>query len=144
VDIFWTVLVAFTFVTAFAEAFRPGADGPSWDLHWRSLDAEGRARVVSAANSREDRAKFTDPEDVALLDGYIRFKRRRRSYVDLAGSSFLVVLAAFALAGLVGTSEFGFVATFFLLAAAAWEYLSEKHMNGRLRAVVAAETSTGR
>lgn len=78
------------------------------------------------------------------LDGYARFKRRRRSYVDLAGASFLIVLAALALAGVVGTGEFGFVATLFLLAGGAWEYLSEKQMNGRLRAVVDAERSTAR
>jgi hypothetical protein len=124
VDIVWTILVVFTFVTAFAGAFRPGADGVSWDLHWRSLDAQGRARIVTAANSRE--------------------ARRRRSYVDLAGSSFLVVLSAFALAGLVGTDEFGFVAGLFLLGAGAWEYMSEKQIGGKLRAVVAADTSAGR
>jgi hypothetical protein len=144
VDIFWTVLVVFTFVTAFAGAFRPGADGASWNLHWRALDPAGRARIVTAANSREARTALTNPEDLALVGGYIRFKRRRRAYVDLAGSSFLIVLAAFALAGLVGTGEFGFVATLFILAAGAWEYLSEKQMNGKLRAVVAAETSAGR
>jgi hypothetical protein len=142
VDIFWTILVVFTFIAAFVGAFRPGPDGLSWDLHWRSLGAEGQARIVTAANSREARAKLTTPEDLALVDGYVRFKRRRRSYVDLAGSSFLIVLAALALAGVVGTGEFGFVATIFLLAGGAWEYLSEKQMNGRLRAVVDAERST--
>jgi hypothetical protein len=142
VDIFWTILVVFTFATAFAGAFRPGADGVSWDLQWRALDPEGQARLVTAANSREARAKLTNPEDLALVAGYTRFKRRRRAYVDLAGSSILIVLAAFALAGLVGTGAFGMAASFFLLAAGAWEYLSEKQMNGRLRAVVAADRST--
>jgi hypothetical protein len=142
VDIFWTILVVATFFGAFAGAFRPGADGAGWDLHWRSLDAEGQARIVKAANSREARAKLTTPEDLALVDGYVRSKRRRRSYVDLAGSSFLVVLAALALAGVVGTGEFGFVASLFLMAGSAWEYLSEKRIGGRLRAVVDAERST--
>lgn len=143
-DIFWTIVVLFTFVAAFEGAFRAGADGANWDLRWRSLDAVGRARIVTAANSREARAELTTPEDLALVAGYSRHKRRHRAYVDLAGSSLLVVLAAFALAGLVGTGEFGFLASLFLVAAAGWEYLSEKQMSGKLRAVVAAESSSGR
>ena len=140
-DIFWTILVAFTFFGAFAGAFRPGADGASWDLRWRSLDADERARIVTAANSREARAKLTAPDDLALVNGYIRYKRRRRSHVDLAGASILVVLSAFTLAGLLGAGALGFIASLFLVAGAAWEYLSEKQMNGRLRAMVDAERS---
>lgn len=143
-DIFWTILVVFTFITAFTGAFRPGADGANWNLHWRALDPQGRARIVTAAHSREARARLTEPEDLGLVAGYTRFKSRRRAYVDLAASSLLIVLAAFALAGLVGTGDLGLAASLFLVAAGAWEYLSEKQMNGKLRAVAAAETSAGR
>jgi hypothetical protein len=144
VDILWTVLIVFTFVTAFAATFRRGADGPNWELRWRTLGADGRARIVTAANSREARAALTAPEDLTLLAGYRRHKRRRRGQVDLAATSILVVASAFTLVGLLNVDILGFVAGLFLLPAATWEYLSEKQMDGRLRAVVDAETPAAR
>jgi hypothetical protein len=69
---------------------------------------------------------------------------RRRAHVDLAATSVLVVASAFALAGLLGSGELGFAASLVLVAASTWEYLSEKQVGGKLRAVVDAEASAGR
>lgn len=143
-DIFWTILIVASFFGAFITAFRPGADDASWDLHWRALDVAGRARMVTAANSREARAELPTPEDLALVAGYSRHKRRRRAHVDLAATSVLVVASALALAGLLGSGELGLLASLFLVAASTWEYLSEKQIGRRLRAVVDAESPAAR
>jgi hypothetical protein len=142
VDIFWAIFVASAFVFAFSSAFRRGADDTSWELHWGSLDAERRARIVTVAHSRDARARLTTPEDRALVAGYTRRRRRRRGYVDLAAASILALASALALAGLMGTKGFGIAGALFVLVTGTWEYLSEKQMNGRLRAVVEAERST--
>lgn len=144
VDVVLLIVGIFTFAFSFGKAFRRGSDDAGWELHWRSADAAQRARIVVAANSRKARGEMTAPEDLALVAGYTRRKARRRAYLEMPGSVVLVAGSLFVLGGVLGSGLLGLYASLFLVAVGTWEYLSEKQMDGRLRAVVEAQSTAGR
>jgi hypothetical protein len=139
VDVLSAILIFIFLAAAFDGGFRRGADGPLWEARWLGLDAPTRARIVTAVYSRDAMAALSDPEEIELVKGYRRRQRRRRAYVDLAASPFLVVGAALALNGLLRGSLVVLILTIYTFVVGAWAYLRDRQMNGRPRAVVEAD-----
>lgn len=121
-------------------AFRRGADDASWEVHWRILDAAGRARVATAAHSRGSGAELR-PDELNLADGYRRRRRRRRSYIDLAMSPLVIIATALALAGVVGIGLVGVILGASAVVTGFCDHRRERQMDGRLRAAVEAEAT---
>jgi hypothetical protein len=140
VDIALIVLYLVTLAFVLSGAVRGGADGPLWEARWQGLDAAGRARIATAARSRATSQEL-EAEDADLVAGYRRRQRRRSAYVDLAGSPFLIVAAAFALTGALGTGPFTFLFSVFILVSSLWNYFRERRIDGKLREVVEAEAA---
>jgi hypothetical protein len=143
VDVFWVALSLLVVASTLDGAFRRGADNPNWDLRWRALDAAGRARVVTAAQSRASSAEIVAPDELderELVAGYRR-RRRRLSYLGLATSPLIAAASVLALTGVISGSTAGFVLTVVLLFSSAWEYLGKRSTNSKLRAVVDAEAT---
>jgi hypothetical protein len=107
VNIVFTCLAALVTVLVAVGAFRRGPDGPNWELRWRGLNPDDRSRIVAAA--REDRDTPSDPEDLELVSGYRRRRRRWRGYIELPVFSLLLVLAVFMLNGAMRPGLFGIV-----------------------------------
>jgi hypothetical protein len=141
VDIALIILYLITLAFALRGAVRGGADGPLWEARWLGLDAAGRARIATAAHSRDAREELR-PEEADLVSGYQRRRRRRSAYVELAGSPFLIVAAAFALTGALGTRPFTLIFSVFIVVSGLVNYLRERRMDGKLREVVEAERSS--
>jgi len=104
VDIFLIAVTILTSVATLRVAFWRGADNPSWELRWRGLDPGYRDWLAAMTTSLAWRATLTDPEEIALANGFSRRERRRRSYLDLAATALLVVGVAATLAGLLPLS----------------------------------------
>lgn len=119
-----------------AAAFRSGDDDPKWELRWRSLDPEARARISVAARAREwggSASKLIEPEGIELALGLRRRDRRRRAYVEVALAPFLVVAAYLTLIGLLEFADFGFIVVVSGLISGLYAYLRAKHMSGAPR-----------
>jgi hypothetical protein len=142
VDVLSAIVIFLFLAAAFDGAFRRGADSPLWEARWLGLGAAARARIVTAVYSRDALDALSDPEEIGLVAGYRRRQRRRRSYVELAASPFLIVGAALALTGLLAGSFVVFILFVYTLIVSLWAYLHDRQMDGRLRAVVEAEAQT--
>lgn len=130
------IVVVVVGVSAAIAAFHPGADTPNWELRWRSLDPEDRARISTAARSN---AELTEPAEAELAAGLRRRDRRRRGYIDLAAVPFVAAAAALTLAGFIDIGVFFLLLTISTGIPALWTYLRLKHMDGTPRAATSPD-----
>jgi hypothetical protein len=136
IALFMTLALAISCVFATRSAFGAGADNLSWELRWRGLDAEDRARISMAARSK---AALTAPEEVELAAGLRRRDLRRRAYVDVAALPVLTAAAALALAGMLSLGAVGMPLAIYSVFVGLWSYLRVKEMSGKPRAVTSPD-----
>jgi hypothetical protein len=75
VEYVWAAISILVVLLTFEGAFRRGADTPTWDLRWRSLDAAGRERVAAAAKSKASEDELTTPEHLEARDLVAGYRR---------------------------------------------------------------------
>ena len=104
VDLFFFVAALVALLGASSEAYRRGADDPSWELRWRALDPGYRDWLAAMTTSRTWLSTLDDPEEIELANGFARRERRRRSYFDVSALALIWLCAALILAGVLPTS----------------------------------------
>lgn len=108
----------------------------NWQLRWRALEPDDRARLAVAGLSGTTTAALVDPEERELAEGFGRQERRRRTYLDLALLITLAFVTALMLAGITHPSAFGLIlATYGLLR---WPF--ESFRDHRFKSRVRTET----
>lgn len=100
-------------VVDFADAFWRSAPDPTWETRRRSLDPSESAWLAYMAISRQWIATLTDPEEIALAQGFRRHERRFIVYADLAVLPVVIATAILMLGGLVSIGIVGLVAFIF-------------------------------
>jgi Flp pilus assembly protein TadB len=107
-------------------------DDPTWETRWRSLDAAESTWLAVIATSRNWMATLTDPEEIRLAKGRRSQESRRRMKVDLAAVPVFVLVAALALAGVLGVGAVVSVLLAFGFFRNAWTYRRERQIKRAL------------
>jgi hypothetical protein len=139
VDIFLVSATVFAAVVGVWNAWRVGGDDPLWDLRWRALGADDRARLAAAALPGGKASSLEDPEERQLAEGFGRRERRRRAYLDLAVLVVLGFSSALLLAGIVGPGLFGLVLGVYAVLRGSAESLRDRRIKSRVTRAAAQD-----
>jgi hypothetical protein len=90
---------ALVLISSIRPAFRRGVDSPTWELRWRGLAPDDRARIAAAARTGEELA---DPDDSELAAGLRHRTERHDAYFHIAVLALPVAAAILAITGVTG------------------------------------------
>lgn len=133
VDILLICATVIASAAALRTALWPGTDDPNWELRWRGLGPDHQDWLAAMTTSRAWLATLTDPEEIELAKGFSRRELRRRAYVDLVVTAFLVVAVALALAGVLPFSTWGLILGCYTLILAAGTRLRDWQIKGKVQ-----------
>jgi hypothetical protein len=115
---------------------------PHWNLRWRALGADDRARLTVAGLSRSSTKALLDPEERELAEDFGRHERWRRAYLDLLMLAALTLIAALMLAGAASSSNVGLILAAYAVVRWPGESLRDWQIKRRAGAPAEAESAT--
>jgi Flp pilus assembly protein TadB len=130
-----TVLVA---IQTVREAWRAGGDDPIWDLQWRALTADDRARLAVAGLSPSSTSALEDPEERKLAEGFSRQERRLRSHLELVLLAALVLAVALTLVGIATHHAVALIIGTYAVLKWGIDVLRDRQIKRRVRTAIAS------
>lgn len=141
-DYFLLAVFVLTFLFSLRAAFWPGADDPSWEMHWRALDHLDQAWIAAASYEKGSRSKLEERGELGLSKGYNRREDRRRSFIELAVLPLLIGLTVLVVAGVLPDSLLGLPLALYGTLQATVYYLRKRRISSRYRTAQELETAS--